>query len=220
MRYAPTAARSPPEANLITGEKREIALFERGDARPRFVAVLDVSIDVNRAAHLPLLECSVSIHYFDCHGSGEVPTRPGLRAVIDAAPDTCTDLIVGRWLGGTHDPWLVVAAFNDNLAQAERKRARPLALDAARVIESIIYCKSWCNFPGKQANLKVEFSQYWRATHDALTGLANRALYYERLRQNLALAKRHDERLEILNVDMDGLKLNSCSHSLSNSASV
>ncbi|KIF81526.1 sensor domain-containing diguanylate cyclase [Noviherbaspirillum autotrophicum] len=47
---------------------------------------------------------------------------------------------------------------------------------------------------------------YWRATHDALTGLANRALYYDRLRQSLALAKRHDERLAILNVDMDGLK--------------
>lgn len=47
---------------------------------------------------------------------------------------------------------------------------------------------------------------YWRATHDALTGLANRALYYDRLRQGLALAKRHTERLAVLNLDMDGLK--------------
>lgn len=47
---------------------------------------------------------------------------------------------------------------------------------------------------------------YWRATHDALTGLANRALFYDRLRQGLALAKRHEEHLAILNVDMDRLK--------------
>ncbi|TFW09830.1 GGDEF domain-containing protein, partial [Oxalobacteraceae bacterium OM1] len=44
------------------------------------------------------------------------------------------------------------------------------------------------------------------ATHDGLTGLANRALYYDRLRQSLALARRHDERLAVLYVDMDGLK--------------
>lgn len=47
---------------------------------------------------------------------------------------------------------------------------------------------------------------YYRATHDALTGLANRALFYDRLRQNLAQAQRHSERVGILNLDMDGLK--------------
>jgi len=47
---------------------------------------------------------------------------------------------------------------------------------------------------------------YFRATHDALTGLANRALFYDRLRQNLAQAQRHAERVGILNLDMDGLK--------------
>lgn len=47
---------------------------------------------------------------------------------------------------------------------------------------------------------------YVRATHDALTGLANRALYYDRLRQQLALARRNAERLGILYVDMDNLK--------------
>lgn len=47
---------------------------------------------------------------------------------------------------------------------------------------------------------------YHRATHDALTGLANRALYYDRLRQSLALARRHEERLAVLYVDMDDLK--------------
>jgi diguanylate cyclase (GGDEF)-like protein len=47
---------------------------------------------------------------------------------------------------------------------------------------------------------------YHRATHDALTGLANRALFYDRLRQSLSLARRQSSQLGILFLDMDGLK--------------
>jgi diguanylate cyclase (GGDEF)-like protein len=47
---------------------------------------------------------------------------------------------------------------------------------------------------------------YHKATHDALTGLANRALFYDRLRQCLSLARRQSSRLGLLNLDMDGLK--------------
>lgn len=47
---------------------------------------------------------------------------------------------------------------------------------------------------------------YHRATHDALTGLANRALFYDRLRQCMVAADRHAGRVGILNIDMDGLK--------------
>ena len=48
---------------------------------------------------------------------------------------------------------------------------------------------------------------YHRATHDSLTGLANRALFYDRLRQRLALGGRQSTQFGILNLDMDGLKL-------------
>jgi len=47
---------------------------------------------------------------------------------------------------------------------------------------------------------------YHKATHDMLTGLANRALFYDRLRQGLALAGRRSSFLCVLNLDMDGLK--------------
>ncbi len=47
---------------------------------------------------------------------------------------------------------------------------------------------------------------YHRATHDSLTGLANRALFYDRLRQCLALAHRQSAQVGLLNLDMDGLK--------------
>lgn len=54
---------------------------------------------------------------------------------------------------------------------------------------------------------KYETSElFYQATHDALTGLPNRALFYDRLRHILAQAQRESARIGILNLDMDGLK--------------
>lgn len=54
---------------------------------------------------------------------------------------------------------------------------------------------------------RMEKEQLYRlATQDALTGLANRALFYDRLRQRLAEAQRRQGCFGIVNFDMDGLK--------------
>lgn len=45
-----------------------------------------------------------------------------------------------------------------------------------------------------------------QATRDHLTGLANRALFMDRLRQGIAEAKREGRRLAVVMLDMDGLK--------------
>ena len=47
---------------------------------------------------------------------------------------------------------------------------------------------------------------YIRATRDMLTGLPNRALFYDRLRQALVLAQREAALLSILNLDLDQFK--------------
>lgn len=47
---------------------------------------------------------------------------------------------------------------------------------------------------------------FYRATHDALTGLANRALFFDRLRSAMAQASRRSEGMAVVNLDMDGLK--------------
>ncbi|GGH00658.1 sensor domain-containing diguanylate cyclase [Silvibacterium dinghuense] len=47
---------------------------------------------------------------------------------------------------------------------------------------------------------------YLRATHDALTDLPNRALFYDRMRQHLEMVKRHGRGLGVLSIDMDCLK--------------
>lgn len=184
---------TPREGTLITGVKRDIALLERVNAcAGDSVTVLDVSIDVNRVALLALLECGVSIQYFDHHGSGEVPAHPGLQAVIDTTPNTCTGLIVDRWLGGAYGLWAVVAAFGDNLAQAARKRAQPLALKAAQIsaLQELGECLNYNAYGDSEADLIM---------HPAvLYGRVHRHAYpfsfidAEPVLQTLREARRHD----------------------------
>jgi diguanylate cyclase (GGDEF)-like protein len=47
---------------------------------------------------------------------------------------------------------------------------------------------------------------YHQATHDAMTGLANRAFFYDHLRQCLTIAQRYALQFAIINIDLDGLK--------------
>ncbi|MCE1241346.1 MAG: sensor domain-containing diguanylate cyclase [Azonexaceae bacterium] len=47
---------------------------------------------------------------------------------------------------------------------------------------------------------------FHRATHDALTGLANRSLFIDRLRNIMARLTREQARAGVLMIDMDGLK--------------
>lgn len=55
--------------------------------------------------------------------------------------------------------------------------------------------------------LKNEESEvFYKATHDFLTGISNRSLFYDRLRQRLSQAKRKNEKFGIIMLDMDGLK--------------
>jgi diguanylate cyclase (GGDEF)-like protein len=47
---------------------------------------------------------------------------------------------------------------------------------------------------------------YRQATHDSLTGLANRSLFFDRLRHRISTGRRQIEPMGILAIDMDGLK--------------
>ncbi len=158
----------PIDAERITGTKRDIALLERVNAQAGdAVTVLDISIDVNRAALHALLARDVTIQYFDHHGSGEVPAHPHLQAVIDIAPDTCTGIIVDRWLNGAHRPWAVVAAFGDNFAQSARKLAEPLALKAAQVnaLQELGECLNYNAYGDNEADLVIHPNALYALLH-------------------------------------------------------
>lgn len=124
----------PVDGILVTGVKRDIALLGRVPATAGDqVTVLDVSLDKNRDGLLALLERGAEVRYFDHHFAGAIPRHPRFHPSIDRAPDTCTSLLVDRFLGGRYRIWAVVAAFGDNLPEAARRAAAPLNLAPERL---------------------------------------------------------------------------------------
>lgn len=51
-----------------------------------------------------------------------------------------------------------------------------------------------------------ESELFYKATHDSLTGISNRSVFYDRLRQKLALAMRKHDKFGVISLDLDGLK--------------
>lgn len=120
----------PRAAVLVTGVKRDIRLLERVTARAGDeLTVLDISLRTNAGDLKRLLDAGARCRYFDHHAAGDIPQHANLKSFIDTAPDTCTSLIVDRYLSGRQRLWAVVAAFGDNLAEAALRAAAPLALD-------------------------------------------------------------------------------------------
>ncbi len=119
-----------PEAELVTGVKRDVRLLDRiTGAREADCTVLDISLDSNRAALERLLAAGCRVFYVDHHYAGDLPASPLLTAHIDPAADICTSLIIDRLLGGRFRGWAVAAAFGDNLHDAARQAAAAMGLD-------------------------------------------------------------------------------------------
>jgi len=95
------------------------------------LTVLDISLRSNAADLGRLLDAGARLRWFDHHAAGVPPQHANLKAFIDTAPDTCTSLIVDRYLGGRQRLWAVVAAFGDNLQGPARRAAAELDLEAA-----------------------------------------------------------------------------------------
>ena len=120
---------APIDGVLVTGFKRDIALLDRVQARAGdVVTVLDVSLDANRRALVALLDRGVEVRYFDHHFAGDLPASKHLDAHIDTSAETCTSLIVDRYLNGARRAWALVGAYGDALPRAARACAASLAL--------------------------------------------------------------------------------------------
>lgn len=74
-------------------------------------------------------------------------------------------------------------------------RSAPLGHDAALLIILDITAR-------KTAQKKLQ----WQATHDSLTGLPNRVLFYDRLGQAISSAQRYQQPVSLLYMDLDGFK--------------
>lgn len=112
-----------PDAQLITGVKRDISLLKKVEAGANDrITVLDISLDKNISALQPLLEAGASVEYFDHHFPGEaIPQHTNFIAHINTQPDTCTSLIVNAHLDSQHWRWAATGAFGDNFDQSALK---------------------------------------------------------------------------------------------------
>ncbi len=156
----------PLDTTLVTGVKRDIGLLKKIDATAGdHILALDIAVEKNAAALATLLEKGVSVRWFDHHNPGELPEHPNFRANIDTAADVCTSLLVDRHLGGRHRVWAVTAAFGDNLHDAARRAAEPLALDAAQLdhLRELGECLNYNGYGESLEDLHFHPAELYRA---------------------------------------------------------
>ena len=144
----------PREASLITGVKRDISLLKQVDAKPGDqVTVLDVSMDKNSEDLNRLLANGSDVLYIDHHFPGDIPENQNLTAIINEAPDTCTSILVNKYLKGEFALWAITGAFGDNL----KISARALAAEQDISEEDIILLENlgiYINYNGYGAGLE------------------------------------------------------------------
>lgn len=109
-------------------------------------------------------------------------------------------------------PFRRVAGEQRTVRGVEHAVERP---DGTRLIISVNAAPLWDDdeFDGMVATIRdvteqkrLEAQLEHRALHDPLTGLANRTLFEDRLRQSLARSRRLDQPMGLLMVDVDGFK--------------
>jgi hypothetical protein len=148
----------PAEATLVTGVKRDIALLARvGASSGDECIVLDVSLDVNRAGLLDVLQAGASVRYFDHHHAGEIPKSDRLEPHIDTSPSVCTSLLVDRYLAGRHRTWAITGAFGDSLTEVAAALAETSGLggEATATLQELGVCLNYNAYGETIADLHV-----------------------------------------------------------------
>lgn len=120
----------PVPATLVTGLKRDIELLQRVPQRQADeVLVCDVSVERNLQALQRLLDTGVRVRWFDHHRAGPVPVHDKLEAHLDPGSETCSSLLVDRWLDGAFHAWALVGAYGDALTVLADRRAAAVGFD-------------------------------------------------------------------------------------------
>ena len=178
---------NPAESRLVTGVKRDIALVGKaGIEADDQVTVLDVSFDKNRDAVVDALELGAEVFYVDHHFAGDIPTEPGLRALIDLSPDVCTSILMNGHLEGRFVRWAVVGTFGDNLSASAQDLARPLDLssDDVQLLENLGIYINYNGYGAAEEDLHFRPVELYRLVSqyaDPLDFVRDGAQHYEKL---------------------------------------
>jgi len=121
-----------PDAERITGVKRDIKLFSRladragqGDR----VTALDISMAKNTAGLTQVLSDGADVFYVDHHQTGAVPDSENLTVITDDAKETCTAYLVDQHLRGAKAAGAVCGAHGDNVQKLAERIAASRSLD-------------------------------------------------------------------------------------------
>jgi hypothetical protein len=129
-----------PKAELITGVKRDIRLFQRITRRVQAkdrVTALDISLAKNHTALTHILHVGATVFYCDHHQTGDIPQSAHLTLITDEAKISCTAFLIDGYLGHKKTGWAICGAYGDNfptLANAMAARAG-LSLPLGRLRE-------------------------------------------------------------------------------------
>ncbi len=167
---------SPKESVLVTGLKREIDLLSRievdaGDD----ITVLDISMDNNREALDRVLEAGANVFYADHHYSGDIPEHENLSAHIDTAADTCTSLIINRYLDNAQAKWAVVGAYGDNFDVAASDLGQSIGLDQGELaaLQQLGICLNYNGYGFELEDLMFHPAKLYGILH----GFETRAIF-------------------------------------------
>lgn len=178
----------PADARPVTGVRRDIHLLERvqagyGDA----ITVFNLSMGENRAALNHLLRLGATVWYFDHHYVGVESKQPGLKAMVNGDPSTCTSALVDRYLGGQHRAWAVVGAFGVGRDELARQLAKPLGLkdSVLEELRDLGLCLSYNAYGEREEDTIVHPAELYGLLHDyadPLRFIAREPLY-EQIRE-------------------------------------
>lgn len=145
----------PMVSQLISGVKRDISLLQQVDrTMATSVTALDISMEKNIEALIPLLTQEVPVFYVDHHRAGDIPNSRFLTAKIDTRPDTCTSLIINHYLHRQFELWAIAAAFGDNMDKSAIQLTKHHSLQESDVSAL------------KQLGMLINYNGYGRTVDD------------------------------------------------------
>ncbi len=181
----------PCEAVLVTGTKRDIALFDQlPEGLPLQVTALDISWDRNAHNAAKVLNAGGSVTYFDHHAAQTLNHHPRLKSHIDTAANVCTSILVDRHLNGAMHQWTIAAAYGDNLDAVADQMARAHGCTAGTrgALMQLGYLLNYNAYGESAEDLHFHPAQLYRSLHrfESPLDFIAKAYEYHRLQEGHA----------------------------------
>ena len=192
-----------PQVDIVLTESLQqgIELLQRGEVH----FVIDTMVSAGRALR------QTENSHLRLHLPVDMPTYPTLFAVRKELPELLNILDKGlKTLTETDRTEILNRWFSVEIHQGvEREQVVTLVLQVVGIGGFLLIIVFFWNLSlRREIRLRRTMEQQMRfmATHDDLTNLANRNLLEERLTQALHQHARHQEKLALLFLDLDGFK--------------